>query len=316
MNSDALKHRSLGRRSKFWSWADLLYKFHCRGKAITTPFRVARGYIRRTDTQPARVEITALDDRVGARLRDSLPISRQNRGLETSRKEAAETELFGRNIVIDLKREGDVYVLTLEDGENRFNRASIAAWNAALDEVENDPRPAALVTTGTGKFYSNGLDLDWLTSEGKAESQSFIASVHGLFGRMLSFPATTIAAINGHAFAGGGMLALAHDYRIMREDRGYFCLPEIDLGMPLTEGMTALIQSKIPAFHAHEAIVTGRRYGGAEAKLAQIVHDAVPETVVLETALAIATPLAGKDSATLAALKRGMYPETLRILGV
>lgn len=216
--------------------------------------------------------------------------------------------------MIDLKREGDVYILTLQDGENRFNTTSIAAWNAALDEVEGDSSAAALVTTGTGKFYSNGLDLDWLTGADKAEAVPFMASVHALFARMLSFPATTVAAINGHAFAGGGMLALAHDFRVMRADRGYFCLPEIDLGMPLTEGMTALIQSKIPKFHAHEAIVTGRRYGGEAALAAQIVHRAVPESDVLETALKIARPLAAKDGATLAALKRGMYPETLRIL--
>ncbi|MFP8878215.1 MAG: enoyl-CoA hydratase/isomerase family protein [Myxococcota bacterium] len=216
--------------------------------------------------------------------------------------------------MIDLERQGDVYILRMNDDENRFNQESIAAWNAALDEVEGAQGPRALVTTGTRKFYSNGLDLDWMTGDGKDGAESFLDSVHALFARVLCFPAITVAAINGHAFAGGGMLALAHDFRVMREDRGYFCLPEIDLGMPLTEGMTALIQSKLPVPTRHEAIVTGRRYGGAEARAAELVHRAVSETDVLSTAVEIAKPLTDKDPATLTALKTGLYSRTLKKL--
>ena len=110
------------------------------------------------------------------------------------------------------------------------------------------------------------------------------------------------------------MLALAHDFRVMRSDRGYFCLPEIDLGMPLSPGMTALIQTKLPSTTCHEAIVTGRRYGGAECADAGIVHEAVPEDEVFSRALDIARPLASKDPATLRALKQGLYPRALEIL--
>ncbi len=216
--------------------------------------------------------------------------------------------------MIDLERQDDVFILRMNDGENRFNPKSIAAWNAALDEVENAPGPRALITTGTGKFYSNGLDLDWLMGDGQSEAPEFIATVQALLARMLCFPAITVAAINGHAFAGGGMLALAHDYRVMREDRGYFCLPEIDLGMPLTEGMTALIKSKLPTATHHEAIVTGRRYGGADAVTERIVHRATPESEILPTALEIVRPLSQKDPATLRVLKQGLYPQTLEKL--
>ncbi len=216
---------------------------------------------------------------------------------------------------IDLQRDGDVVVLRMQGGENRFNRDSIHAINAALDEVEAMEGSPALVTTGEGKFYSNGLDLAWMSSdEGKAEP-GFIGSVLRLFARYLVFPLPTAAAINGHAFAGGLMMALAHDHRVMRADRGFLCLPEIDLGLPLHPGMTAVIQSRLPKQSAHEAIVSGRRYGGEEARAAGIVQETAAEDEVIEKAIARVAPYAGKSRETMTALKAGLYPHVLEALG-
>ena len=102
--------------------------------------------------------------------------------------------------MIDLQREGEVWVLRANDGENRFRDDSIAAWNEALDEVERADGPKALVTTGTGKFYSNGLDLDWMMSTPGVDSGAYIRDVLAIMGRVLVFPAYTVSAINGHAF--------------------------------------------------------------------------------------------------------------------
>ena len=73
--------------------------------------------------------------------------------------------------MIDLQRDGDVFVLRMDYGENRFLPNKIDAWNTALDEVEKVGKPSALVTTGTGKFYSNGLDLDWMLGEASPEQR-------------------------------------------------------------------------------------------------------------------------------------------------
>ena len=80
-----------------------------------------------------------------------------------------------------------------------------------------------------------------------------------LFARLLAFPAYTVAALNGHTFAAGAMLALACDDRVMRTDRGYFCLPEADIGLPFTDGMAALILARLDHVAAREAMLTGRR---------------------------------------------------------
>jgi enoyl-CoA hydratase/carnithine racemase len=110
------------------------------------------------------------------------------------------------------------------------------------------------------------------------------------------------------------MLALAHDFRVMRADRGFFCLPEVDIKIPFTPGMNSLIMSRMTITAAHEAMVTGRRLGGEEAAQLDIVHQAVPESEVLPTAIRIAAAHAGKDRNTLSTIKERMYGETIRLL--
>ncbi|MCB0220196.1 MAG: enoyl-CoA hydratase/isomerase family protein [Chrysiogenetes bacterium] len=216
--------------------------------------------------------------------------------------------------MIDLSKEGDVFVLHMKDGENRYNRPFLEALNAALDEVEASSGPAALVTTGAGKFYSNGLDLAWLMGDGAGEMKGFIEDVHALFARILTFPMYTVAAVNGHAFAGGAMLMMAHDYKVMRSDRGYFCLPEVDLKMPTTPAMNALIAARLSRVAAHEALVTGKRYDAQTALARDIADDIAPEAEVLPRAIAAAAEYAKKDRKTIGALKRGLHAEALKVM--
>jgi enoyl-CoA hydratase/carnithine racemase len=198
----------------------------------------------------------------------------------------------------------DIAVLTLGDDENRFSPEQLDAIDAHLDTVTGNAK--ALITTGVGKFYSNGLDLDWLGANGDRLSW-YVGRVQDLFTRILTFPLPTVAAVNGHAFGAGAMLAIAHDFRVMREDRGYFCFPEVDIRIPFTPGMAALIQAKLPPQTAVTAMTTGHRYGGPDALGAALVDDTAPETGVLDTALGRLQPLLGKDPGTLGAIKATMY---------
>lgn len=217
--------------------------------------------------------------------------------------------------MIDLTREGEVFVLRFDVPENRFRPDNVVAWNAALDEVEAAGNPAALVTTGTGKFYSNGLDLDWMFAQtDKKVRRAYIPSVLALMARVLTFPTITVAAINGHAFGAGAQISLGHDYRVMRAERGYWCMPEIDMKAPLHPGMTAIIQARVPHQTAHELIVTGTRYTAEMALAKQIVDYAVPEAEVLPKAIELAGSLASKADPAMHLLKKGMYPRTLKAL--
>lgn len=217
--------------------------------------------------------------------------------------------------MIDLDQHGDVWVLTMRNGENRFNLESIAALHAALDRVEQIETPVALVTTGEGKFYSNGLDLDWLLSAGP-EAAGFIDDVHRLLGRVLGFAGVTVAAVNGHAFAGGAMLTAAHDAAVMREDRGYWCLPEVDLGLPLSPAMYAVVAAHISEPTLRVALHSGRRYSAADALAAGIVTEVAAESAVVERAIVRAAELASKNRDVIRAHKRLMYADALRLCGV
>jgi Delta3-Delta2-enoyl-CoA isomerase len=212
-----------------------------------------------------------------------------------------------------LQRYGEVFVVDLGDDENRFHPTWLDSINTCLDEVEAATGPRALVISATGKFWSNGLDLEWLT-ENPDRLTSYVTNVHGLFARVLTLPVPTVAAIQGHAFAAGAMLALAMDFRVMRADRGYFCLPEIDIQIPFTPGMAALIQSRLQKQVAHEAMTTGRRYGGAEAQARGIVDRAVDSDSVRSEALALAASLAGKAGPTLGTIKTRLYGPVLDAL--
>ena len=217
--------------------------------------------------------------------------------------------------MIDLQKTDDVFVLTMDYGENRFRPENIDAWNAALDEVERAGRPAALVTTGTGKFYSNGLDLDWMMGEATAEQQArYIPAVLAIMARVLTFPCITVAALNGHAFGAGAQIALAHDYRVMRRDRGYFCMPEINMGAPLHPGMTAIIQARLPHQTAHRVITEGQHYGGEAAEALEIVDATAAESEVVAQSVALAASLAGKAHPIMQKLKADMYPHVLEAL--
>ena len=217
--------------------------------------------------------------------------------------------------MIQLHRDGDVYVLHMRDEENRMNRTWLDAMNAALDEVEADPTGGSLVTTGDGRFYSNGLDLEWLLRPDTEDMREFVAEVEKLLARVIEFPLITVAACNGHTFAAGAMLALCHDFRVMRADRGFFCLPEVDIKIPFTAGMNSLIMQRLSTTTAHELMVTGKRVGGEEAERKHIVHAAVPVGDVLPSAIGLAAEGGGKDRVTLQMIKRRMYGESISRLG-
>ncbi len=221
--------------------------------------------------------------------------------------------MSGTHVGLELL-DGGVAIARMDDNENRFNLDSISRWHEVLTELEQHDGPLALVITGTGKFFSNGLDLDWMSANSD-QAGRVVEGVHSLFGRLLLFPAYVVAAINGHAFAGGAMLSCTADLRIMRRDRGYWCLPEVDLGLALTRPMMETVTARLPTSVIQDAIITGRRYGGEEALARGIVDAVANEEAVLDSAVELAQHMAAKNRSVIATHKMMMFGDSARICG-
>ncbi|NMN99543.1 enoyl-CoA hydratase-related protein [Antrihabitans stalactiti] len=206
-----------------------------------------------------------------------------------------------------------VAVLDLGDDENRFSPTVLEEINTHLDTAVADGAHG-LVTTASGKFYTNGLDLDWLGANSD-RAKWYVSEVQGLLARVLALPIPTVAALPGHAFGAGAMLALAHDFRVMRADRGYFCLPEVDIRIPFTKGMAAIIQAKLTPQSAVASMTTGRRFGGTDALTYGIVDATAAQGAEVDAAVDILAPLAGKDQGTLGAIKNTMFAGAIAALG-
>jgi enoyl-CoA hydratase/carnithine racemase len=213
---------------------------------------------------------------------------------------------------ITVDHHDQIAVLRLGDDENRFSPEFLDQFDAHLDDAVRDGAHG-LVTTANGKFYSNGLDLDWLSAHGD-QTQWYVGRVQALLARVLTLPIPTAAAINGHAFGAAAMLVLAHDFRVMRADRGYFCFPEVDIRIPFTPGMAALIQAKLTPQAAVSAMTTGSRFGGPDAVATGIVDATAEEDEVVGAAIDRLAPLGAKDPGTLAAIKNTMFATAVREL--
>lgn len=215
--------------------------------------------------------------------------------------------------MVTISHDGPIWTLDLGEDENRFSPDWLEAVDGALDQLEASTGPAALVTIGQGKFYSNGLDLDWL-GQNFDQHEAYVERVQALFARILTLPVPTVAAVNGHAFGAGSMLAMAHDYRVMREDRGYFCFPEVDINIPFTPGMNALITSKLTPRAAFDAMATGRRYSGADAASSGLVDSTAGREALPEAAAGFVRDLSGKDRGTLGTIKSRMFADVVQAL--
>ncbi|KAK4175714.1 ClpP/crotonase-like domain-containing protein [Triangularia setosa] len=157
-----------------------------------------------------------------------------------------------------------VYLLTITSPpDNRLTTATCTAILDALDLIEfGGYTPGVVITTsGLPKFFSNGLDLEHALG-----TEGFLPGVlYKLFNRYLTYPMPTIALLPGHAFAGGLMLAMHHDYRVMNPTKGFACVNELEFGVPLKAAMSSIFRLKLPAVTYRDLVLEAKRFSGEEA---------------------------------------------------
>jgi len=211
--------------------------------------------------------------------------------------------------MVTLTQQDNIHILTMEEGiSTELDNDSISALHETLDAIEaKGDGPGALVLTGSGKAFSTGINLAAVMQYTPEQLETFSVELPRLFARLLNFPLPTIAAINGHTFAGGAFLALVCDYRIMREDRGWFCISEVDVGVPIGDEMMAVAQAKLAPTVFRDAVLSGKRFGGKECTELGLVDACCSEDELLPKAIEMITPLSTKERGIFKALKTSMY---------
>ncbi len=214
--------------------------------------------------------------------------------------------------------DGSIAVITMNSGENRFNLDFLGEFLGILDEIEYSTSADALVVESAHeKIFCNGIDLDWLEPIARAGDREtvvrFCRTFNGLLRRILLYPMPTIAAITGHAFAGGAIMCCCFDFRFMRSDRGFFCFPEVDIGIPFWPGMVAMVKKAMPRYILDDLYYLGARLTGLECQEHRIVRKALPMDDLMPEVLAFAKGL-HKNRAFYKAQKDRMNAGIIRIM--
>jgi enoyl-CoA hydratase/carnithine racemase len=217
------------------------------------------------------------------------------------------------------KENNTVALVTMDSGENRANPEFMSGMLAVLDEIEADESFKAVVLCSKhDKFWSVGIDIEWmggvLGAGKKQEARDFLYSLNTLSKRMLTYPMPLIAAIGGHTFGDGAMLALCCDYRFMKTDRGFFCFPEVDINIAFMPSMLEIIRKVMPAWFMEDLILTGRKVGAKELEEMRVVRKACAnEEELLKESLAFAATFT-KPRGIFAEHKKRMHKRCLELM--
>lgn len=120
----------------------------------------------------------------------------------------------------------------------------------------------ALITTGRGRFFSNGIDIKNMSRD---DAHLLLNEFQTILFHLMELPFPTIACINGHAFGGGFLFSVAHDFRFMNSDRGWVCIPAVALGIKLPDLIIQLLGAKLGAINQQEMLLMGQRYTASQA---------------------------------------------------
>jgi enoyl-CoA hydratase len=212
--------------------------------------------------------------------------------------------------MISLAVEGQITVLELAHGKaNALDLELMEALVARLDEVERSTA-RALVLRGSGRIFSAGVDLVRLLDGGPGYVDAFVRSLGVGLERLFAFPRPVIAAVNGHAIAGGCVLAAAADRRLMADGKGRIGIPELKVGVPFPSEPLEVMRFAVPA--TVERLV----YGGAtllprEALQIGLVDEVVPAEELDARALRVAGSMAAIEPSAFRLSKRALRAPAL-----
>ena len=212
---------------------------------------------------------------------------------------------------MELTVDNGIHILTLTNGdnENKLNLDVIKEYHQHIDSVEAYEGNTALVLTcDHEKTFSTGIDLQWLLGDGAEQAADFVEQLENLMLRVGLLDMPTIIGLNGNCYAGSAIFATAFDFKFMRSDRGRFCYPEVNINIPFTNVMSAIIQLNPNKQVLKEMALIGTAFTGEECLKHQIVDHIFSQDQLRPKVLEFAQVMAGKDRKTFGSIKSGLRP--------
>jgi enoyl-CoA hydratase/carnithine racemase len=221
--------------------------------------------------------------------------------------------------LMSLRNEGNVAIISMDNGKNANNLEFSQQLLGLLKQVEEEKTNKALILTSSDeKNWSQGIDIPWMMGSiqtGKQDDvKEFLHTMDACYSLMMQYPMPVIAAINGHTFGNGCVIACACDFRFMRSDRGFFCFPEVDMNIPFLPAFMNVILKAIPMYRFNEMVLSGRRLSAEELKQDNVIEQTFEGAdALLEGALAYAKTFS-KGRAIFSEHKRRLHKDAIDAL--
>jgi enoyl-CoA hydratase len=217
--------------------------------------------------------------------------------------------------MLHVTRQGTTALLVLDrPPANALNHAVLTELHEALGKLASSDARALVITGkdhGPKRFFSAGLDLFEVFSYGEAQAEAFSKTFDDAFVALFSLPMPVVAALNGHAVAGGAVIAAAADFRLMSDGDAQLGLSEIKVGVPFPTSAFEIVRSAWDGPHFAELLYRGRNYRPPEALARHLVDEVVPAAELVERALELAGELGAHPRLAYASNKRALRREPL-----
>lgn len=207
-----------------------------------------------------------------------------------------------------------VRTVSLAHGPNALDEVLLGALETVLDELEADGCPALVLASAHRTVFCPGLDLKRLDGQPRTAVRGIMVRFNALLRRLATYRGPTVAALGGHAIAGGCLLALACDRRVMARSGARLGLSEVNLGIPVPAGAVRMLLALFPTRSVEQMVLEGDGFGGERALELGLVERLAEPAAVLDDALRLAAHLASRPAGAFTSAKAYLRGELLETM--
>lgn len=210
-----------------------------------------------------------------------------------------------------IEREVQDGILTLRLAHGKASAMDVELLEGLGREMEALEDARAVILTGTGGIFSAGVDLYRVVDGGAAYVDRFVPLLSTFVRALFTLPVPVVAAVNGHAVAGGGVMTLASDYRLMAEGGGRIGVPELLVGVPFPAAPLEVVRFAVPRHRLQSLVYTGRMLSPRDALAEGLVDEVVPPEGLMARAREVAAQLTSLPPEVFRATKQALRAESL-----